>query len=334
MRVAINGFGRIGRQFFQAFLNKNPLGIKVVAINDVVDTETIAYLMKYDSVHRESRNFRVEVKNDFLVVNGKKFVIYNEKNPEQLPWKAEKVDLVIESSGIFRDKESASKHIKAGAKKVLISAPGKTPDITIVPGVNHDELKKEHQIISMASCTTNCLAPMVKVLNDNLKIEQGFMVTTHAYTSSQSVVDSPHKKDPRRGRAAAANIVPTTTGAAAAVTEVIPELKDKLDGYALRVPVLNGSIVNLVTDIKKQASVEKVNELFNQASKKPMKGIIQYTEEPIVSSDIIHNPYSCIFDSAFTKVIGNTINTVGWYDNEWGYSNRLIDMLGMIRKKL
>ncbi|MBW3023070.1 type I glyceraldehyde-3-phosphate dehydrogenase [Candidatus Woesearchaeota archaeon] len=329
VRVAINGFGRIGRQILQAGIN-DP-NIEWVAVNDLTDTKTLAYLMKYDSVQsRETKDVKAE--SDSIIVNGKKILVFAEKDPEKLPWKDLNIDVVIESTGFFTDREGASKHLKAGAKKVLISAPAKNPDITIVKGVNeHDYNKEKHNIISNASCTTNCLAPMVKVLNDNFGIKRGFMLTAHAYTATQRLVDAPDAKDPRRGRSAAVNIVPTTTGAAKAVAETIPELKGKLNGFALRVPVPTGSIANFVAELKKEVTIEQVNELFKNVSEHHMKGVLQYSEESLVSTDIIHNPHSCIFDSAYTDILeGNLVSITGWYDNEWGYSCRMVDVVKML----
>lgn len=325
INVAINGFGRIGRQVLQAGIDDPK--INWVAVNDITDTKTLAYLLKYDSVHGCSK-YSVEAKNNSLVVNGKEIKVFSEKEPEKLPWKRLKIDVVVESTGLFTDKASAQKHLKAGAKKVLISAPSKDADISLVKGVNEKLYdKKKHHIISNLSCTTNCLAPLVKVLHDAFKVEKGFLVTTHAYTADQRLVDSPHK-DLRRGRAAAVNLVPTTTGAAKSVAEAIPELKGKLDGFAVRAPVPNGSIATFICTVKKNATVQEVNSLFRQASKKEMKRIIQYNEEPIVSTDVIHNPHSCIFDAPYTSVLGNNlVSLTGWYDNEWGYSCRMIDII-------
>lgn len=329
VRVAINGFGRIGRQILQAGIN-DP-AIEWVAVNDLTDTKTLAYLMKYDSVqHRETQDVRAE--NDSIFVNGKKILVFAEKDPEKLPWKRLNIDVVIESSGFFTDRDGAMKHIKAGAKKVLISAPAKGNDITIVKGVNENLLKKEHTIISNASCTTNCAAPLTKVINDNFGIEKAFMITSHAYTATQRLVDAPDPKDLRRGRAAAVNMVPSTTGAAEAVVQTIPELKGKLDGFAIRVPVPTGSIITLVALVKKPATKENVNWLFSQVSQYHMKGVLEYTEEPIVSSDIIHNPHSCVFDAGLTKVTdGNLVSVTGWYDNEWGYSCRMVDVVKLLK---
>jgi len=328
IKAAINGFGRIGRMVFQAgFKDKK---ISWVAINDLTDPKTLAHLLKYDSVQGKFPA-KVDYDEEHLIVDGKKIRVLAEKDPANLPWKDLKVDIVVESTGRFRDKEGASKHIAAGAKKVLISAPAKEPDFTIVKGVNeHDYDKKTHHIISNASCTTNCLAPIVKVLNDNFGIKQGLMTTIHAYTADQRIVDAPHK-DLRRARSAAVNIVPTTTGAAKAVTEVIPSLKGKLNGMAVRVPVPAGSLTDFVCELEKPATIEQINELFKNVAGHHLKDVIEYTEEPLVSSDIIHNPHSCIFDSQSTMIIGeNFVKVVGWYDNEWGYSNRMVDVVKML----
>ncbi len=328
VRVAINGFGRIGRQILQAGINDPD--IQWVAVNDLTDTKTLAHLLKYDSVHGKSP-YPVESDEKNLIVNGKTIKVFAEKDPTKLPWKDLKIDVVVESTGFFTDKEGAMLHIKAGARKVLISAPAKNPDITIVKGVNEKEYNKDkHHIISNASCTTNCLAPMVKVLHDNFGVKRGFMVTAHAYTADQRLVDAPHK-DLRRARSAAVSIVPTTTGAAKAVAEVIPSLKGKLDGFAWRVPVPDGSIVELTAELEKPTDVEKLNWLFKQVSQFHLKGILEYSEEPLVSRDIIHNPHSCIFDAPSTAVIdGNFVSICGWYDNEWGYSCRMVDVLKLL----
>jgi len=329
VRVAINGFGRIGRLVFRAGMKRK--GIEFVAINDLTDAKTLAYLLKYDSVHG-ILDADIKAKGNSIVVNGKEIKIFSEKEPENLPWKKLKIDVVVESTGIFITKEGAEKHLKAGAKKVLISAPAKgdNPIKTIVIGVNEKDYdRKKDDIISLASCTTNCLAPVVKVLNDNFGIEKGFMTTVHAYTNDQKILDLPHK-DLRRARAAAMSIIPTTTGAAKAVTLTIPELKGKLDGMAMRVPVADGSITDFVAVLKKEATAEEINKLFRSASEKSLKGILQYTEEPIVSIDIVGNPHSAIFDSELTKTSGNLVKVVAWYDNEWGYSNRMVDFIKMI----
>jgi len=328
INVAINGFGRIGRIVFRCgFKDKK---INFVAFNDLTDAKTLAYLLKYDSVYGKFPG-RVEVKNNVLRVNGKKIKVFSEKDPEKLPWKKLKIDVVIESTGIFREKKLAMKHIKAGAKKVIITAPFKGDDFvkTIVLGVNENTITKEDKIISNASCTTNCLAPMVKVLNDSFGIIEGFMTTVHSYTADQRLVDAPHK-DLRRGRSAAINIVPTTTGAAKAVTETIPELKGKLDGMAIRVPTVCGSVTDFVCKVKRETTIEEVNRVFKKASKK-MKGILEYSEEPLVSTDIIANKHSCIFDSLSTRVMGNLVKVIGWYDNEYGYSCRVIDLIKKLK---
>ncbi len=325
LRVAINGFGRIGRQVLQVGINEKD--IEWVAVNDITTPEELAYLLKYDSVHGRSP---VEVKagNGCLFVAGKKILVLSEKEPEKLPWKQLKIDVVVESTGLFTKKEDAEKHLKAGAKKVLISAPGKGEIFTVVKGVNNDKYdRKKDNVISNASCTTNCLAPVVRVLNDNFGIVHGAMTTVHSYTADQRLVDAPHK-DARRGRSAAVNIVPTTTGAATSAGEVIPQLKGKLNGHALRVPTADGSITDFVCVVKKPTTAEKVNAAFKKAAGGYMKGIIEYTDEPIVSSDIIGNPHSAIFDSALTMVIdGTLVKVMAWYDNEIGYSRRTVDML-------
>jgi len=325
VRVAINGFGRIGRQVFQA--GHNDPDIEWVAVNDLTDTKTLAYLLKYDSVHGPFKG-NVEHTDDALIVDGKEIKVFAERDPANLPWKDLDIDIAVESTGFFRDREGATKHLTAGARKVLISAPAKEPDITLVRGVNEKEYDKEkHNIISNASCTTNCLAPLVKVLNDNFGIEHGFMTTTHSYTGDQKLVDAPHS-DLRRARSAAVSIIPTSTGAAKAVAEVIPDMKGKLDGIALRVPTPDGSVTDFVCRLKKDASVDEINSLFKNVAQNELKGIIEYVDDPIVSIDIIHNPHSSIFDSGLTHVIdGKFVKVVSWYDNEWGYSNRMVDMI-------
>ena len=331
IRVAINGFGRIGRNFFRAcYGNEN---IEIVGINDLTDAYTLAHLLKYDSVHGKFKG-NVKAKEDSIEVDGKEIKITSIKDPEQLPWKDLDVDIVIEATGIFRDREGAGKHLKAGAKKVIISAPGKSPDITIVLGVNEEKYNpKEHNIISNASCTTNCLAPVVKVLNEEFGVEKGYMITVHAYTNDQRILDLPHK-DLRRARAAAVNIIPTTTGAAKAVGEVLPEMKGKLDGSARRVPVADGSLVDLTVILNKETTAEEINQKMKEAAEGKLKGILEYTEDPIVSQDIVGNPHSSIFDALSTKVIGgNLAHVVAWYDNEWGYSNRLKDLVLYIAEK-
>jgi glyceraldehyde 3-phosphate dehydrogenase len=330
IRVAINGFGRIGRQVLQAGINDPD--IEWVAVNDLTDTHTLAHLLKYDSVFGKFPG-TVEHTDDSLVVNGKKIKVLSEKDLTKLPWKQMKIDVVVESTGLYTSKEGSTPHLTAGAKKVVVSAPCKGPDITIVKGVNeHVYDKNKHHIISNASCTTNCLAPIVKVLNDNFGVEHGIMITAHSYTSDQRLVDAPHK-DLRRARAAAINVIPTTTGAAQTVGETIPELKGKLNGIAWRVPTPDGSLVGFTCTVKKPTTVEKINWLFSEVSKYHLKGILEYSEEPLVSRDILHNPSSCIFDALSTMVIDGTLVCVsGWYDNEWGYSNRMIDIIKLVMK--
>ncbi len=331
VKVAINGFGRIGRNFLRACVGNQE--IEIVGINDLTDAHTLAHLLKYDSVHGRF-NGTVEAKGNSIVVNGKEIEVTAIKDPSQLPWKDLGVDVVIESTGVFRDREGAGKHLEAGAKKVIISAPGKNPDLTVVLGVNEDQYDPEkHHIISNASCTTNCLAPVAKVLNNEFGIVKGYMVTVHAYTNDQRILDLPHK-DLRRARAAAVNIIPTTTGAAKAVGEVLPELKGKLDGTARRVPVADGSLVDLTVVVEKETTEEEINAKMKEYAEGAMKGILEYTEDPIVSQDIVGNPHSSIFDALSTKVIGgNFVHVSSWYDNEWGYSNRLKDLVLFMAKK-
>lgn len=325
IKVGINGFGRIGKLVFQV-LSQNP-EFEVVAVNDLSDTNTLAYLLKYDSVHGPFQG-TVEVEDGDFVVNGKKIRVLSERDPKQLPWKDMGVEFVVESTGVFRKREQCAQHITAGAKCVFLTVPAKDEiDATIVMGVNDDSLTKEHQIISNASCTTNCLAPVAKILNDQFGIEKGLMTTVHAYTNDQGVADQIHS-DMRRARAAAVNIIPTTTGAAKAVGKVIPDLNGKLDGFALRVPVVDGSCVDLVVHLKKEASAEEINAVLKENAEGKLKGILSYTEDPIVSSDIIHNPHSSIVDGQCTMALGgNLVKVVSWYDNEWGYSNRVVDLM-------
>lgn len=328
INIAINGFGRIGRAFFKIASKQN---INIVAINDLADTRVLSYLLQHDSVHGNYPK-KVSYTKNTIKVNGKTIKVFSERNPEDLPWEKLKIDVVLESTGRFRDREGASKHLKAGAKKVLISSPAINPDVTIVLGVNENKLKKSHKIISMASCTTNCLAPIAKVLNDSFGIKTGFMTTVHAYTNDQKLLDVPHKKL-RRARAAAIDIIPTTSGATSAVSEVIPSLNGKMNGLAMRVPVACGSIVDFVCTLKKKTTIEKVNLALEKASKTKMKGVLQYSKEELVSSDIIKNPYSSILDSLLTQMIdGNTVKVFSWYDNEWGYSNRLVDLTKKLSK--
>lgn len=323
IKVAINGFGRIGRLTFKALLEKD--NVEVVAINDLTDTKTLAHLLKYDSVHGRF-NGTVEAAADGIVVNGKKVAIYAERDPNNLPWGKLGVHTVLESTGIFVDEKGAGSHINAGAKKVVISAPAKGDIATVVLGVNEDSLKGTETIVSNASCTTNCLAPMAKVLDDNFGIEKGYITTVHAYTADQRLQDAPHS-DLRRARAAAQSIVPTSTGAAKAVGLVLPHLKGKLDGIAMRVPIPDGSLTDLTVVLKKEVTAEEVNAAMKKAANGAMKGILEYTEDPIVSIDIIGNPHSCIFDSALTSASGTLVKVVGWYDNEAGYSHRAADLI-------
>ncbi len=329
IKVAINGFGRIGRITFRELAkNKN---ITVVAINDLTDPKTLAHLLKYDSVHGKF-NGTVSATTNGLVVNGKNIPVYKERDPEKLPWALLEVDIVIESTGIFTNSEGAGKHLKAGAKKVIISAPATGDDIkTIVLGVNDNSLSGDEKILSNASCTTNCAAPMAKILEENWGIESGFLTTVHAYTGDQNLHDAPHK-DLRRARAAANSIIPTSTGAAKAISLVLPHLKGKLDGSAIRVPVTDGSITDFTFVLTKEASVSEINNAFKKAADTTLKGILEYTEDPIVSVDIIGNTHSCIFDAALTMVHGKLVKIVGWYDNESGYSNRLVDLIEKLAK--
>ena len=326
-KVAINGFGRIGRLTFKDLLKKD--SIDVVAINDLTDPATLAHLLKYDSVHGRFDG-TIEVSGNTFIVNGKEIRILAERDPASLPWREMGVDIVLESTGLFRDQAGAGKHIEAGAKKVIISAPAKGNIPTVVLGVNDDILTGEETIISNASCTTNCLAPMAKVLDDNFGIEKGYITTIHAYTADQRLQDSPHS-DLRRARAAACSIVPTSTGAAKAVGLVLPHLAGKLDGLAMRVPIPDGSLTDLVCILKTEATAEEINSAMKDASEGPMKGILEYTEDPIVSIDIIGNPHSNIFDSALTSANGNLIKVIGWYDNEAGYSARTADLIEKVR---
>lgn len=328
INVAINGFGRIGRLVLRAGLEDKK--INFVAINDLGDLKTMAHLFKYDSVHGQF-NGKVDSKGNYLVVNNKKIMFLSEKEPAKLPWKKLRVDVVFESTGVFRTEKDLQTHIKAGAKKVLLSAPAKGGDITtVVMGVNEKDAKGK-KFVSNASCTTNSLAPLLKVIEKKFGIEKGFMTTVHAYTNDQRILDLPHK-DLRRARAAAVNIIPTTTGAAKAVGLVIPSLKGKMDGMAIRVPVANGSYSDITLILKKQATENKINNAVKESSKKELKGILEYSEEELVSSDIIGNPYSSIFDSKQTKVNGKLVKIGAWYDNEWGFSKRMIDVVKLMAK--
>lgn len=329
-KVAINGLGRIGKLFFLACIEQKANWD--IVINHSGDLDFIVYTLKYDSIHPKVKE-KIWHDGKFLYFGKKKIKCFNELEPEKLPWKEEGVDLVVECTGHFTNREEAEKHIKAGAKKVLISAPAKGNDSTIVYGINNSALKKEHTIISAGSCTTNCVAPMVKIINDAFGIKSAHFVTTHAYTSTQRLIDGHDKKDVRRGRAAAVDIVPSTSGASQSVIEAIPEIKGKLGGYALRVPVANGSFASLFASLNAPVIPKEVNDLFRKKSEKELKGILEYTQEQIVSADIIHNPASCIFDANFTSVVGNLLSIAGWYDNEWGYSCRLVDVAKLILGK-
>jgi len=332
VKVGINGFGRIGRNFLRAALASNA-PIEIVAVNDLTSIDTLAHLIKYDSILGRI-NQEVTFDDNSLTIGGKKIRVFAEKDPAALPWGSVGAEIVIESTGRFTKASDAGKHLVGGAKKVVISAPATDEDVTLVLGVNdsaYDPAK--HKIISNASCTTNCLAPMAKVLHENFGIVRGFMTTVHAYTNDQVILDFPHK-DLRRARAAATNIIPTSTGAAKAIGLVLPELKGKLDGYALRVPVPTGSITDLSVELAKETSAAEVNAAMKKAAEGPLKGILRYTEDPIVSTDIVTDPHSSIFDAGITKVIGNQAKVASWYDNEWGYSNRLVDLMSFIGKSL
>jgi len=327
IKVAINGFGRIGRNVFKIALDKPNL--EIVGLNDLTDTKTLAHLLKYDSTQGKFEG-SISYDDEGIIVNGKKIMVYAERNPANIPW-AETPDIVIESTGIFRNKESEKggygDHLKNGAKKVILTVPSKdTIDNIIVLGVNDDALRPEDECISNASCTTNCLAPIAKVLNDKFGIENGLMTTIHSYTNDQSILDLPHS-DLRRARAAAISQIPTTTGAAKAVGKVIPELDGKMDGMAIRVPTPTGSLVDLVANLKVETTKEEINAAMKEAAEGPMKGILEYTEDPIVSVDVIHNPHSSIFDALSTIVNGKTVKVLSWYDNEWGYSYRVVDLI-------
>ena len=333
VRVGINGFGRIGRNFFRAHLQRGG-DFEVVAANDLGDAETMAYLLKYDSVLGPLGR-EVSHTDGSITVDGQEIKLLAERDPGSLPWNDLGVDVVVESTGFFTDRDGAAKHLDGGAKKVIISAPAKGPDVTIVLGVNEDEYDPEaHDVISNASCTTNCVAPLAKVLHDELTIEQGFMTTIHAYTNDQRTLDLPHK-DLRRARAAAINLIPTSTGAARAIGLVLPDLKGKVDGMSMRAPVPTGSVVDLVVQVGAEPSSDDVNELFrSKADTGELEGILQYTDEPIVSTDIVHSSYSSIFDSDLTMVNGNLVKVFAWYDNEWGYSCRLVDLVAKIAETM
>ena len=332
VRVGINGFGRIGRNFFRAIKERGS-DIEVVAVNDLTDNHTLAHLLKYDSVLGRL-DADVEYDDESITVDGKKIIVTAERDPKDLKWGEQNVDIVIESTGFFTDAEAAKAHLDAGAKKVIISAPAKNEDATFVVGVNHTDYDPaKHNIISNASCTTNCLAPLAKALNDGLGIEKGLMTTIHAYTGDQRLHDAPHR-DLRRARAAAVNIVPTSTGAAKAVSLVLPELKGKLDGFAMRVPVITGSATDLTFTAPRETTVEEVNKIVKEAAAGELKGVLSYSEEPLVSTDIVTDPHPSIFDAGLTKVIGDQGKVVSWYDNEWGYSNQLVNLTEYVGERL
>jgi glyceraldehyde 3-phosphate dehydrogenase len=332
MKVGINGFGRIGRNFFRA-IRESGAAIEVVGINDLTDTKTLAHLLKYDSILGRL-GVPVTAEDGAIVVDGVRIPVYAERDPANLPWGEIGADIVVESTGFFTDADMARKHLDAGAKKVIISAPAKGEDITIVMGVNDSEYNPAtDNIISNASCTTNCLAPMAKAIDDAFGIERGLMTTIHAYTNDQNILDFPHS-DLRRARAAALNMIPTSTGAAKAIGLVMPHLKGKLDGYAMRVPVPTGSATDLTVELRTPASKEEINAVVKAASEGSLKGVLVYTEDPIVSTDIVTDPASCIFDASLTNVNGNMVKVLGWYDNEWGYSNRLVDLVTFVGAKL
>ena len=332
VRVGINGFGRIGRNFFRAIKERGS-DIEVVAVNDLTDNHTLAHLLKYDSVLGRLGT-DVEYDDESITVDGKKIIVTAERDPKDLKWGEQNVDIVIESTGFFTDAEAAKAHLDAGAKKVIISAPAKNEDATFVVGVNHTDYDPaKHNIISNASCTTNCLAPLAKALNDGLGIEKGLMTTIHAYTGDQRLHDAPHR-DLRRARAAAVNIVPTSTGAAKAVSLVLPELKGKLDGFAMRVPVITGSATDLTFTAPRETTVEEVNKIVKEAAAGELKGVLSYSEEPLVSTDIVTDPHPSIFDAGLTKVIGGQGRVVSWYDNEWGYANQLVNLTEYVGERL
>ncbi len=332
IRVGINGFGRIGRNFYRAALAQGA-DFEVVAVNDLTDNKTLAHLLKYDTIlGRLAEDVTYDDEN--IIVGGRKIRVLEERDPANLPWKELGAEVVLESTGFFTDATKAKAHLDGGAQKVIISAPAKNEDVTVVLGANEaDYDSTKHHIISMASCTTNCLAPMAKVLNDSFGIESGLMTTIHAYTGDQNLQDGPHK-DLRRARAAAVNIVPTSTGAAKAISLVLPELKGKLDGFAIRVPIPTGSATDLTVTVSRETTVDEVNAAFKAAAEGAFKGYLTYTEDEIVSSDIVTDPSSCTFDSKLTKVIGNQVKIIGWYDNEWGYSCRLVDLVGLVGRSL
>jgi len=333
VKIGINGFGRIGRAFVRASV-ESKLNAEIVAVNDVADAKTLAHLLKYDSVFGKI-GAEVKLSSGGFSVNGNDINVLSNRDPAELPWAKLGVDIALESTGLFTDRDNASKHLKAGAKKVLISAPASNPDVTIVPGVNDSKYDpNNHQIVSLASCTTNCLTPVVKVLHENFGILRGLMSTAHAYTNDQRILDLPHR-DLRRARAAALSIIPTTTGATKATTEIFPELKGKINGIAYRVPVPDGSLVDFVAELQKDATSETVNRAFKAAAEGTLRTILEYSEEPLVSVDIIGNPHSCVVDGLSTMVLdGRMAKVLAWYDNEWGYANRLVDMTAIMSKTL
>jgi glyceraldehyde 3-phosphate dehydrogenase len=332
VRVAINGFGRIGRNMLRSAID-NDIDLEIVAVNDLTDTETLALLLRYDSVHGRF-NGTVGTEGEDLVVDGKTIKVLSERDPASLPWSDLDVDVVVESTGLFTKRDAAAKHLEAGAKKVLISAPAKGEDKTIVLGANESDYDPDnHHVVSMASCTTNSVVPMAKVLHDAFGIEQGLMTTIHAYTGDQNIHDAPHK-DPRRARAAALSIIPTTTGAAQAAALALPELEGRLNGMAMRVPIPSGSVTDLTLTLAQEATAEQINDAMRAAADGPLKGVLEYTEEPIVSVDIVGNPHSCIFDGLATISSGNLVKVLGWYDNEWGYSTRLAEFTAYVGERL
>jgi glyceraldehyde 3-phosphate dehydrogenase len=326
IKLGINGFGRIGRLCFRSILESDDHNFDIVGVNDLTDAETLATLFKYDSVQGTFAG-DVEIDDGDLIVDGDRFPVFAERDPSNLPWGDLDCDVVIESTGMFRTRDKAAQHLDAGAKKVVISAPAKSEvDATVVLGVNDDVITGDEEVVSNASCTTNCLAPLVKVLDDHFGLASGLMTTVHAYTSSQNIVDGPHK-DLRRARTAAESIIPTTTGAAKAVGMVLPHLDGKLDGMAMRVPVPDGSITDLVANLDQDVTIEEVNAAFEEAANGPLDGVLQYSEEPLVSRDIIHNPHSCIYDAPAAMAAGSMVKVLGWYDNEWGYASRTVDLV-------
>lgn len=329
MRVAINGFGRIGESVLKILLERK---VNVVAINAVHGVKDAAYTIKYDSVYGKFKG-KVYVEKDYLVVNGKKILVIGERDPKKLPWKKLKIDVVVESTGALKKKKDILNHIKSGAKNVVVTAPLAEADITIVPGINQKQLRKSHKIISVASCTTNCAAIVAKVLNDKFEIKYAVLSTIHGYTSSQSLVDSSNEKDPRRGRAGAMNLVPTTTGASNAIIKVLPVLKGKIGGSAIRAPIQDGSIIDFVGELKKPFNVKKINQAFKEASKKEMKNVLEYSNEDLVSSDILGNPSSAVIDSKMTQAEGNLVKVFAWYDNEYGYASRVCDVIKLLSRK-